>query len=1069
MKKVLIVILLQSVFIVNAIGQCSGTQLTVLNPSFEGTANPHVTPPSWDICMPGVTPDTQPGSWGITLPSSNGSTYIGLVHQVSASWQEGASQTLSSPMIAGTTYNFTLDLATTTSTLGGIIPGCVELQIFGNMGGNSGCDQTELLWSSGDIYDPAHQDLWVTTPITFTPSANYGHLLFVVHGLGCTDLPYIMIDNLSPIIPIVDVPQFTWTNVCQGNTMNFNDASTSTSGTINGWTWNFGDSSPTSNLQNPSHTYATAGSYNVTLTVTSTVPCTTTVTNAVTVYANPTVTVNSPTICSGTTATLTAAGALTYNWTTFGAGNPQTTPILNANASYTVTGTDANGCVNSAISNVTVTAAPVVTASNNGPLCTGQTLNLTSTPAGATSYNWAGPNSFGSALQNPSIIAVTPAATGIYSVTATIGGCTNTATTNVTVNAILAVTASSNSPVCLGQPLNLTVIPPAATSYTWAGPNSFGSAIQSPTIAVATIAATGIYSVTVNASGCSNTTTVSVTINPVPVVSASSNSPICAGQTLNLNSLPAGATSYNWSGPNLFSSATQNPSIAATTIAATGIYTVTATALGCSASNTVNVTVNSNPTSAATSTDEHCGHADGVANANVIGGVGPYTYNWNGSIQPNPLTGLTANTYAVTVTDVNGCSATSSTVISNIAGPSAPWGTIVQETCGNCNGSITVAPINGTLPYTSSWSNMQNGLTINNLCAGSITVTITDANNCTATNTTIITNTPGPTVQASMVSPENCGQSDGQGIANVLGGTNPIGYLWSNTQVTPNLTNVIGGNYTVVVTDANSCTATSSVVISVIGGPTATLQSVDALCDKPTGEVTVTALGGIGVYSYQWTSGQNTSTISNLTAGNYCVTVTSGGCSTSECVTIVNIPGPIAEFTANPTLMTIEQANCTITDQSVGATSWNWNFGDGSSGSIQNPNHSYETTGDYLISLTVTDINGCVDSIAHPIKVKGVYLIYIPNTFTPNGDGVNDFFFPTGLNIDMNNFEMFIYDRWGKHLYYTKDISKPWNGTLDNVGKIDQIVMGVYVYKILTKDIVDGAKHEYVGRVTIIQ
>jgi gliding motility-associated-like protein len=364
---------------------------------------------------------------------------------------------------------------------------------------------------------------------------------------------------------------------------------------------------------------------------------------------------------------------------------------------------------------------------------------------------------------------------------------------------------------------------------------------------------------------------------------------------------------------------------------------------------------------------------------------------------------------------------------------------------------------------------MQNGLTINNLCAGSITVTITDANNCTATNTTIITNTPGPTVQASMVSPENCGQSDGQGIANVLGGTNPIGYLWSNTQVTPNLTNVIGGNYTVVVTDANSCTASSSVVISIIGGPTATLQSVDALCDQPTGEVSVTPMGGIGVYSYLWDGGQNTGTISNLAPGIYCVTVTSGGCTTSECATIVNIPGPTAEFTASPTLLTIDQANCVITDQSVGATSWNWSFGDGSSESVQNPTHSYENTGDYMISLIVTDGNGCKDSTEHPVKVKGVYLFYIPNTFTPNGDGINDFFFPTGLNVDLSNFEMFIFDRWGKRMFYTKDISKPWNGTLNNEGKIDQIVMGIYVYKILTKDNVDGAKHEYVGRVTIIQ
>ena len=116
-------------------GQCGYIPLTVNNPSFEGPPQPHVTPPGWDICMPGVTPDTQPGSWGITLPPTNGSTYLGLVHDPSISWQEGAGQTLSSPMIAGTNYHFTIDLATTDIVGSGITPGPVELQFWGGWSG----------------------------------------------------------------------------------------------------------------------------------------------------------------------------------------------------------------------------------------------------------------------------------------------------------------------------------------------------------------------------------------------------------------------------------------------------------------------------------------------------------------------------------------------------------------------------------------------------------------------------------------------------------------------------------------------------------------------------------------------------------------------------------------------------------------------------------------------------------------------------------------------------------------------------------------------------------------------
>src|SRR5690349_11470033 len=130
------------VFIINHSGFSQCPPLPVINfvnPSFEGTPQPHVTPGPWSICMNGQTPDTQPGSWGITLPPTDGSSYLGLVHQPSATlygpggWQEGASEQLSTPFIAGTGYSFTVDLANVmTSQQGiGIIPGCAELQIWG--------------------------------------------------------------------------------------------------------------------------------------------------------------------------------------------------------------------------------------------------------------------------------------------------------------------------------------------------------------------------------------------------------------------------------------------------------------------------------------------------------------------------------------------------------------------------------------------------------------------------------------------------------------------------------------------------------------------------------------------------------------------------------------------------------------------------------------------------------------------------------------------------------------------------------------------------------------------------
>ncbi len=243
------------------LGQCgSGPVLTVNNPSFEGTPQAHVTPTGWDICMPGVTPDTQPGFWGCTLPPSNGNSYIGLVYQPSTGWQEGAGQTLSSPMVAGITYNFTIDLATMASAdpATGIIlpPHCVQLQLWGGMSGvNSGCDKSELLWTSPQV----NNFTWQPYNLTFTPTSNWDHILFLIYTTlpACSDGQYLLMDNMSPISPIADVTDFSADTVCVGDITTFTDHSVSISGTLTNWTWDFGDGSPVSNLQNPTHTYAT--------------------------------------------------------------------------------------------------------------------------------------------------------------------------------------------------------------------------------------------------------------------------------------------------------------------------------------------------------------------------------------------------------------------------------------------------------------------------------------------------------------------------------------------------------------------------------------------------------------------------------------------------------------------------------------------------------------------------------------------------------------------------------------------------------------------------------------------
>ena len=267
---------------------------------------------------------------------------------------------------------------------------------------------------------------------------------------------------------------------------------------------------------------------------------------------------------------------------------------------YTLIVTNSSGCTSvAATTTVVVNAKPVATASNNGPLCEGLTLNLIGGPAGMTTYAWTGPNGFTSNVQNPTINNVTVAAAGVYSLVVTnAGGCTSVAaTTTVIIYAVPVAVAANNGPMCEGGTLNLYGLPAGATSYAWTGPNGFTSSLQNPVIANVTAAATGDYVLVVsNAYGCQDYAVTSVTIYAKPATSASNNGPLCVGTTLNLVGGPSGMASYAWTGPNGFTSAVQNPTIANVTAANAGVYTLlTVNANGCSASANTTVVVNPIP------------------------------------------------------------------------------------------------------------------------------------------------------------------------------------------------------------------------------------------------------------------------------------------------------------------------------------------------------------------------------------------------------------------------------------------------------------------------------------------
>ena len=725
---------------------------------------------------------------------------------------------------------------------------------------------------------------------------------------------------------------------------------------------------------------------------------------------------------------------------------------------YNVTVSDAAGNTATASGTVTVGSSLSPTITGATSICTGSSTVLDA-GAGYTSYIW----SSGATTQTISVSTA-----GIYTVTVSnASGCTGTASVTISVNTNLTPTINGPSSICSGSTATLDAGSGYAT-YSW----SSGASTQ--TISVTT---GGNYIVTVsNASGCSGSASFAVTVGANLTINVSPSTPsVCPGASVAMTA--SGATNYTWSPGNSLSSTTGITVNASPTT--TTLYTVIGSdASGCSGSTTITVTVN--PLNAtASGTDENCGQSNGTATANPTGNCGSgYTYQWSSiPVQTTPTANnLTAGTYTVTVF-CGACSTTANVTINNIAGPSASVSSIINSSCGLPNGSATVNAVGGIQPYNYQWNSSpaQFSSTLTNVLAGVYNVTVTDGNNCIAINTVTISNTPGPTASIASFTNASCGQSDGHANMNVVGGTPAYTFNWNSnpSQLSQNLVNVPMGIYTVTVTDANGCTSTAAVTIGQNPGPSATAVSTNELCDQANGTATVSASGGTGVYTYLWNNGQTNQTATGLANGTYTVTVNDGFCTGTTSVMVTNIPGPTAGFSAHPSIVTTMDGPVSFLDNSSGTVvSWNWNFGDGSaSGSGNQTDHQFTNIGTYIVTLIIIDNNGCTDTVTDTVKVKEIFTLYIPNAFSPNGDGKNDFFTPQGLSVDPDNFSMTIFDRWGNIVYQTNkwlvSSAEAWNGTEDNKGTAEDAVMGVYVYRIRLKEL-DGPKHEYIGKIVLI-
>ncbi|WCM41013.1 glycine-rich protein [Flavobacterium sp. CBA20B-1] len=377
------------------------------------------------------------------------------------------------------------------------------------------------------------------------------------------------------------------------------------------------------------------------------------------------------------------------------------------------------------------------------------------------------------------------------------------------------------------------------------------------------------------------------------------------------------------------------------------------------------------PTLATTQSDNICpGDTNGMASVVVTGGAAPITYLWNTGDTTPTLTGLAAGTYTVTVTD--GLSRTATETVT-ITEPDVLVSNAVVNNI-SCNGlndaTIDIAPTGGTFPYTYLWSTGDTGTSLSNLTPGTYTLTITDLNNCTATEDFVITE---PTVlvatNAAQTDVSMFGGNDGAATVAASGGTAPYTYMWSNGATTAAITNLTAGTYTATVTDANGCTATEDFVITQpIPLMVQSVSQTNVSCNGGSdASASIVAIGGNAPYTYQWSpSGGTAATAIGLSAGTYSVLVTDHtGNTITENFTITEPDALIATISQSTDITCNAASDGTATVSVAGGTApytYLWSNG------MMNNMATNLNVGNYTVSIT--DANGCKTtasvSIAQP-------------------------------------------------------------------------------------------------------
>lgn len=765
------------------------------------------------------------------------------------------------------------------------------------------------------------------------------------------------------------------------------------------------------------------------------------------------------TICTGQSTVLTApAGAANYLWNT-GATTQAITVTSGGTYSCTLTPTQGGAC--SIDLDITIAEYPTPTANFNSitEICAGESILFTDLstipmPGTIVNYRWDFGDGIITPESNGAIIAVaqtsgsylnpnhTFTAAGIFNVELWVqsaDGCEDSISISVTVNALPAVIAPGDQTVCEGVAVTLSGA--GASSYVWDNGVLDGIPFVQ---GVGTITYTLIGT---DANGCSNTDQVDVTVNPLPIVNAGPDQEVCDGILVTLTG--SGASIYLWDNGVIDNVGFGSP-VGNTTFSVVGTD-----ANGCSNTDQVEVIVNPLPTVNAGFDQTVCENIPVTLN-----GSGATSYVWDNGIINGVafVQGVGTTTYSLIGTDANGCSNTDQADVTVNPLPIVDAGPDQAV----CDGISII--LNGAGATSYVWDNgIFDGVSFVQ-GVGTVTYTVigTDGNGCSSADQVAVTVNPLPIVDAGL------DRTFCEGELITLFSLGSPNLNWDNGVINnvPFIQPVGTVIYTVFDVLPTGCFASDQVTITVHPHPIVHAEDVEICLGEGV------TLFGQGASFYSWSDGviDGVEFFPTQTS-SYTVTGTNVfGCTASATATVTVFELPIADFNILDLTLSTAMPGTGFDNLSSGAVAYEWNFGDGSGISTDfEPYHEFPTddAGSYQVVLTAFSPEGCVDERIKYVYVTLDYTIYVPNTFTPDGNGVNEVFKPVLEGFDEDDYTLYIFNRWGELVFESHDMNVGWDGKYSQLK--ENVQDGVFTWKIEAGIKNSSDSKIFVGHVSILK